>query len=66
MQTNQEDSREDPQRLESAYAALGEAIDAVDPSKERVFLAKLALMLALQLPNHDALVRSIERCRKDL
>jgi hypothetical protein len=56
----------DTQRLESTYAALSEALDAVEPGKERVFLAKLALMLAIELHDQEALIRCINICKSDL
>jgi hypothetical protein len=50
---------------ESFFVAIGEAIDAVPPEAETLFLAKLALTLAIRLGDADQLSAAIDIAKKD-
>jgi hypothetical protein len=52
--------------LERVYTLLAEAIDTVGPERETLFLAKLALTLARQVGDHDAVAETIATARLDL
>jgi hypothetical protein len=52
--------------LEPAYAMLCRALDRVDVEHERVFLAKLVLLLALKLDDDEELARAIDTCLENL
>lgn len=45
--------------LEQVYDLLAEAIDEAGPDQEAVFLAKLALLLARQVPDVDCIREAI-------
>ncbi|MFO7549854.1 MAG: DUF2783 domain-containing protein [Haliea sp.] len=45
--------------LEQVYDLLAEAIDEAGPEQEAVFLAKLALLLARQVPDVDCIREAI-------
>ncbi|MEQ8802418.1 DUF2783 domain-containing protein [Haliea sp.] len=45
--------------LEQIYDLLAEAIDEAGPEQEAVFLAKLALLLARQVPDVDCIREAI-------
>ena len=53
-------------RAEAAFVALSEAIDAVPPENEAVFLAKLALLFALRLDDDATLKALIESAQADV
>lgn len=45
--------------LEQVYDLLAEAIDEAGPEQEAVFLAKLALLLARQVPDVDCIREAV-------
>ena len=52
--------------LEAFYDALAEGIDQATPVKSELFLAKLALLLAREVADRQALERCIEVALQDL
>jgi hypothetical protein len=54
------------QNRERIYAMLAAAVDDIDPDRERLFLAKAALLLALTLDDPKAVGNILSRCRHDL
>jgi hypothetical protein len=55
----------DVSAAESYFIAISDAIDAVPPEAETLFLSKLALTLAIQLGDADRLAAAIEIVKKD-
>ena len=53
------DSTLPDQDFEQAYEMIARAIDHVDPERERLFLARLALALAHRLPDLKALEQAL-------
>lgn len=51
---------------EQIYALLANAVDGIDPDQERLYLAKVAILLALRLDDPDAVAEILSRCRSDL
>ena len=47
------------EEFEQAYELIARALDRVGPERERLFLARLALALAHQLPDLEALVQAL-------
>ena len=54
------------QNRERIYAMLAAAIDDIDPDRERLFLAKVALLLALTIDDPEAVSDILTRGRHDL
>jgi hypothetical protein len=54
------------EQLERLWFALSEAIAAVGPEREAVFLAKLALLLAHDLDDPDRVAALIEDAKQNL
>lgn len=52
--------------LERLWLALSDAITAVGPEREAVFLAKLALLLAGALDDETRVAALIEQAKRDL
>ncbi len=48
---------------ERLYDALAEAIDAIGPEKDALFLTKLALLLANQIGEEAAVNQAIQKAR---
>ena len=46
--------------FEQAYELIARALDRVGPERERLFLARLALALAHQLPDLNSLRQALE------
>ena len=55
-----------PENLEAVWLALGQALTEVRPDDAALYLARLALLLALDVGDVDAVLRAIERARADL
>jgi hypothetical protein len=53
-------------RREQIYALLAEAVDGISPDQERLYLAKVALLLAFRLDDPDAVAEIVSRCWSDL
>jgi hypothetical protein len=53
-------------RRERIYAMLANAVDEVAPEQERLYLAKVALALALASDDPDMVSAILLRCRADL
>jgi hypothetical protein len=51
---------------EQVYALLANAVDDISPDQEQLFLAKVALLLALRLDDPDAVAEILSSCRSDL
>jgi hypothetical protein len=51
---------------EAMYMALGQALDSVPSGQESLFLTKLAIMLALCIPDFDLVLRMIAIARSDI
>ena len=51
---------------EQIYALLANAVDGIGPDQERLYLAKVAILLALRLDDPDAVAEILSRCRSDL
>lgn len=49
--------------LETLHEALARAIDSVGPAQSELFLAKLALALAMDLDDPQAALAVIEDCK---
>ncbi len=54
------------EQLEAAWVALAEGIDRAGPDRERLFLAKLALLLAHETGDPQTLSRAIAAALEDL
>ncbi|WP_426955529.1 hypothetical protein [Muricoccus radiodurans] len=54
------------ERLETAWEILAEGIEAAGADRERLFLAKLALLLARALDDPDALRAMVRDALRDL
>ena len=54
------------EELELVYEQLASAIDAAGEENSRLFLAKLALMLAHRAGDRSAVAEAIELCLRDL
>ncbi len=52
--------------IEDVYAILADAIDAVDPNHSRLFLAKLALLLAYECGDVAAVKDAVATASRDL
>jgi len=52
--------------LERTFELVAKAIDEVGPKQESLFLAKLALTLAHQLGDYEAVAQSVEIATRDL
>ena len=52
--------------LEDAYTAIADAIDSVGPERERVFLAKLVLLLAQEMGRPQRISELIDIAKRDL
>lgn len=52
--------------LEAIYDALAEGVDQATPEKAALFLTKLALLLARQVADREAIERSIGTALQDL
>ena len=52
--------------IEDVYGSLADAIDAAGPSKEAMFLAKVALLFADALKDHDRSLALIIEASLDL
>ena len=52
--------------IEDVYGSLADAIDAAGPSKEALFLSKVALLLANALQDHDRSLALIIEANRDL
>jgi hypothetical protein len=55
-----------PDEFEEAYELIAQALDRVGPEQERLFLARLALALAHQLPGLDALRHALAIAENDV
>lgn len=53
-------------KREQVYALMAKAVDDVAADQERLFLAKVTLMLALKIDNPDVVAEILSRCRSDL
>lgn len=56
----------DVEHLERLWVSLAEAIDRAGPAHERLFLAKLALLLGHRLDDDTAVATLIETALRDL
>ena len=52
--------------IEDVYGSLADAIDAAGPSKEALFLSKVALLLANALQDHDRSLVLITEAGRDI
>ena len=52
--------------LERIYDLMAEAIDAVEPDRRELFLAKLAFVLANMVGDADSAAHAVEIARRDL
>ncbi len=52
--------------LEQAYDLIAETLDAVEPDKRTLFLAKLAFVLANLVGDGGQVAQAVEAARKDL
>jgi hypothetical protein len=52
--------------LERLWSALGQAVTAVGPEREALFLAKLVLLLGNELGTYDRIAPLIETALRDL
>ncbi len=56
----------DRSEVEDVYGTLADAIDAVDPCRARLFLAKLALLLAYRCGDVAAVKDAVAIASRDL
>ena len=56
----------DPRTVETIYETLARGIDRAGPEREALFLAKLALALAVLCADPDQVAATVETCLSDL